>query len=209
MIRLGAFRCPSSSLRSLLLFFFGLLLVGCATVNTEISELSDEFWTSLPQKVVVLPIQNETVDLDAPEVFRPRVQTAVMSRGYQVPSIDEVDAVLAEQGLTDPGQINAFSSQELGELFQADAVLYTIVTEWRTTYLVFYSVIGVGARFELVDTKTDEVLWKWEKAIYQRMIAIDRETAVATAVLALMPYQPYVQKLVDLAFFELPARKWR
>jgi len=109
-----------------------------------------------------------------------------------------------ENEVFDAGQIYAYTPEELGELFGVDALLYSTVTEWRTTYLVAYAVIEVGARFELVDARTDTVLWKWEKSLADRRVGYDRDTLAETAVFALTPYQPYVTELVRMAFATLP-----
>ena len=188
---------------------FLILLAGCATVNTQIEELSPQYGELSPRSILVLPIMNETPDLDAPEAFRPRVQDGVRRRGYQTVDAGTVDETLREEGVIEAGQVNIYSPRELGELFETDAVLYTVVTEWKTTYFVAYAMIGVGARFELVDTRTETVLWKWEKAIYDRRVAMDRETALETAIFALQPYEPYVDRVVSMAFATLPARTWR
>ena len=122
-----------------------LLAIGCATLNTDENKLEPAFATHRPATIVVLPPTNYTVDLDAPVVFREAVQKMIQRKGYRAPAPQQVDTILEEEGITDPGQLAVMSTNEIGELFEADAVLYTEVTEWKTTYLVVYAVVGVGA----------------------------------------------------------------
>jgi hypothetical protein len=186
------------------------LLTGCASVEKNIVEVSPVFADHAPMTIVVLPVQNETVDMDAPGVFRPIVEAAVPRRGYRLLEPRHVDDVVADQNIHDPGELAAmYTPKELGELFGADAVLYTVVTQWRTTYLFVYVVISVGARFELFDAKTETLLWKWDETINDQRIALDRDSAVRAAAFAARPYPPYVRRVVQMAFSTLPERAWR
>ena len=71
-----------------------------------------------------------------------------------------IDEKLLEKEIREAGQINTLTPQELGKLLGVDAVLYTTVTEFSTTYLLAYASMTVGARFELRDAKTGEKLWE-------------------------------------------------
>jgi hypothetical protein len=186
-----------------------VLLAGCASVHSNIVEVAPEFPAMEPTTIVVLPAQNETVDMDAPGAFRPVVEGAVPRRGYRIVPPERVDEVLAAQDVHDPGQVAMYSVRELGELFHADAVLYTVVTDWHTTYLGIYAEIAVAGRFELFDSKTETLLWKWDQGITDFRIALDRDTAIKAAELALRPYEPYVKVLVKKAFATLPSRAGR
>ena len=97
------------------------------------------------------------------------------------------------------GEINQFTAQQLGEMFSVDAILYTTITDWSTTWLAIYASQTVGLRFELRSTKDNQLLWDGHDTVTERSIAGNERQIVGLAVAAsLSPYQPIVQKTVNL-----------
>ena len=157
------------------------------------------------RSVAVLPVLNETVSLKAPEVFRPILQNKVSLKGYESPPMAFVDEKLLEKEIREAGQINTLTPQELGKLLGVDAVLYTTVTEFNTTYLLAYASMTVGARFELMNTKTGERLWDSDHQVKESKIATDTKSMQEAAKFAaLQSYTPYVQQVVNVSLGTLP-----
>lgn len=159
----------------------------------------------MPRSVAVLPVLNETVSLKAPEVFRPILLNKLSLKGYETPALAFIDGRLREKGIREAGQVNSLTPQEIGTLLGVDALLYTSVTEFSTTYLLAYASMTVGARFELKDTKTGEKLWESDRQVQERKIGLDQKSAgdalqFATA----QSYAPYCQKVVEESFKTLP-----
>ncbi|MBI5968064.1 MAG: DUF799 family lipoprotein, partial [Deltaproteobacteria bacterium] len=95
--------------------------------------------------------------------------------------------------------------QELGKLLGVDALLYTTVTEFSTTYLLAYASMTVGARFELKDAKTGERLWESDHQVKETKLGVDRKSLQETLQFAaLQSYAPYCQKVIDASFTTLP-----
>ena len=157
------------------------------------------------RSVAILPVLNETVNLKAPEVFRPILHNKVSLKGYESPPMAFVDEKLLEKEIREAGQINTLTPQELGKLLGVDAVLYTTVTEFNTTYLLAYASMTVGARFELMSTKTGERLWDSDHQVKETRIATDTKSIQETTKFAfLQSYTPYAQQVVNVGLGTLP-----
>jgi len=180
-----------------------VLVISCA--STHQYELADDFRNYNIVKVAVLPPANLTADLDAPDLFRPIVESEMRERGYEVISPEEINKKLADLGVHYAGQLGEFTPDELGNILGADALLYTTVTELKTVYLVAYVQLTVGGRFELVYAASGKQLWLWEDTVTDVRIATRKEDLLATGLFVLMPYKPYIEILVQRAFRTLPA----
>ncbi len=144
--------------QKLLICLFAIIfIIGCATPQHLLVE---DYKSRNLRSVAVLPVQNETLHLQAPEVFRPIIHQKVKQKGYESPAPSFIDSKLAEKGIREAGQVLSLTPQDLGKLLGVDALLYTTVTEFSTTYLIAYASITVGAKFELKDARTGELLWQ-------------------------------------------------
>ena len=185
--------------------FLGLLglSVGCA--GGPRFSLVPEYKSHPPRSIAVLPVLNETVNLKAPDIFRPILQQKSSQKGYEASSFAYIDEKLLTKEIREAGQVHSLTPQELGKLLGVDALLYTTVTEFSTTYLVAYASISVGARFELKDAKTGEMLWDSEHRVKETKLGLDRKSITdALSFAALQSYTPYCQQVVDASFGTLP-----
>ncbi|MFH2013271.1 MAG: GNA1162 family protein [Pseudomonadota bacterium] len=167
--------------------------------------LVPDYQSKIPTSVAVLPVQNETVDMDAPQLFRPKLLNIICYKGYVSPSVEEIDSKLAEKDIREAGQLNTMSPQEIGKLLNVDAVLYSTVTDWSTTFLVVYASIKVGARFQLIDTKTGEQLWESQHIASEKKFGTDKDAITQNVgFAALKRYDPYAQAVINMSFSTLP-----
>ncbi len=180
-----------------------MTIMGCA--GKPHYSLVTDYTAKPPRSIAVLPAQNETVNLKAPEEFRPLVHSKISVKGYETPGIAEIDRKLQGKGIHEGGQIHSLTPQELGKLLGVDAVLYTTITELSTTYLLAYASIKVGARFELKDAKTGEKLWESEHRVTESKVGLDKKAMEESAKFAaLQAYAPYNKKVTDACFATLP-----
>ncbi|MBI4051069.1 MAG: DUF799 family lipoprotein, partial [Elusimicrobia bacterium] len=82
--------------------------------------------------------------------------------GYSTKPLDQVDSVLKEMGITDGGQLSAFTPQQLGKKLGVDAVVYGELLEFTYKTTGFLNIRQVKARFKMVDALTGETLWEAE-----------------------------------------------
>jgi hypothetical protein len=183
----------------------GISLSMAACAGGPRYSIHPDYKSAAPRSVAVLPVLNETVNLKAPEVFRPILHDKLSLKGYESPPIAFIDGKLLGKEIREAGQINTLTPEQLGKLLGVDALLYTTVTEFNTTYLLAYASMTVGARFELINAKTGERLWETDHQVKERKLATDTKSVQETAKFAAwQSYTPYVQQVINVSFTTLP-----
>ncbi len=184
---------------------FGLVIFSGGCAGGPHHSLAPDYTSRTPRSIAVLPVLNETVSLKAPEVFRPILLNKLSMKGYETPALSFIDGRLLEKEVREAGQINTLTPQELGKLLGVEALLYTTVTEFNTTYLLAYASMTVGARLELKDAKTGEKLWESDHQVKESKMGLDSKSiGDALQFAAGQSYAPYCEKVVDASFTTLP-----
>jgi len=187
------------------------LLFGCAA--TKVYVAGDYAFTG---KVAVLPIANESNDLDGPIFVRTLIYNALAERGFQVLPLAAIDAQLKTQGFTDGGQLGATTPQKIGAWTGADTLFYTTLENFDYINVGVYAQRRVKILSKLVDAKTGERLWESEREGSTRVFAVNKKDAetLFAAQLAIKaiekaahrPLQPESQTAVGLLIRDLPIR---
>ncbi|MCX5915604.1 MAG: DUF799 family lipoprotein [Deltaproteobacteria bacterium] len=136
-----------------------LLLTACAAPLTEVAQ---DFKSLRPTRIAVLPVKNETADMDAPIVFRILAQAELADKGYALVDFSQIDQALREKGIEEAGQIDSLTPQEIGELVGADGLLYTTISSYGRQAAVHLKLDG---NFTLIDSKTGQKLWFSELSV--------------------------------------------
>jgi hypothetical protein len=158
--------------------------------------------------VALLPVLNDTNDLDAPKEMRPLIYKALIGRGYLVQSPAETDTLLKSREIDEAGQIYTMTFRELGDLLKTDALLVSTVLDWSTVYLIAYSSVTVEVNFKLIDAKTEDTLWGSGRKISKRNVATDKDSAIKTLEDAIkIPYSSLAEKVISYCFATLPYGK--
>ncbi len=188
------------------IFILSIILFLSGSCATKIPHsIMPDYQDKMPTSIAVLPVQNETTDMDAGGVFRPRLYSIILSKGYATPAVAGVDSLLAQKDIREAGQLGSMTPLEIGELLNVDALLYATVTEWSTTCLVVYSSVKVGARFQLIDARTGGQLWESEHEVAEKKFGLDSDDMVDNlSFAALQGYEPYVMRLINMTFSTLP-----
>jgi len=167
-----------------------LFLFGCGPVPPP--EVSDH------KVVVVLPPENMTAHNEVEERSYPEISAAFAQRGYYCISPELVRAVFNANKFEDAGRINTLPVQKIGEVFGADAVLRTRVTEWSTTYILVYASVTVGLEMELLDVKTGGVIWTAKRTLSKKpdpnQVNDPISLLVASAFTAMLSYDEVVDE---------------
>lgn len=111
-------------------------------------------------RIAVLPTKNETADLRAPGIVRVYIGKELSSKGYRTIDPVRIDAILAENGILDAGELGMASPQEIGRWSGADLLLYSTANEWNHTFLGAMERFTAEVSFQLVDAQTGETLWR-------------------------------------------------
>jgi hypothetical protein len=128
-------------------------------------------------KVAVLPMDNESNDLDGPPFVRALMFDGLARRGFQLLLIPQIDAQLKTQGFTDGGQLRAATPQKIGEWTGADTLLYSTLESFDYINIGYYAQRRVKVLAKLVDAKTGEKLWEAEREGSTRVVATTKKRA--------------------------------
>lgn len=128
-------------------------------------------------RVAVLPMANETNDLDGPLFVRSLLRDGLVARGFQIVEPGEVDRILKENGFTDGGQLGAAKPADMGQWLKAESLFYTTLVEFNTINLGFYWQRKVTVHGRLVDAATGEMLWEAQRTWMTLNVQPDKEKA--------------------------------
>lgn len=154
--------------RSLCLLAVGLLValsLGCASKEMTRSRAFPRIYQETPRSILVLPPINRTTASEARDYYLTTVQPPLADRGFYVYPMEIISEVMKQEGLYQNTDLTKIDPAKFREFFGADAVLYVIIEEWDTTYLVLAANVTVQLKYVLRSTKTGEVLWAYEDRI--------------------------------------------
>lgn len=167
-----------------------------------------------PNRVAVLPMANDTNDLDGPILVREMIFQQLARRGYQLVPLAETDQILKTQGFTDGGQLGATTPQKIGEWLGTDGLFYSTLEDFNYINVGFYTQRLVKVSGRLVNAPTGERLWETERSASTRNIATNKKDAerLAATQLAIKaiekaahrPLQPESRMMVDNLLSTLP-----
>jgi hypothetical protein len=148
--------------RGFLVVFVALsVLSGCASDPIPLKKKDyTEIRSESVRSILVVPVINNTVDVDAPDYFLSTVSVPLAEHGYYVFPVNLVKRVMEEEGLADANLVHSADPTRLGELYGADAILYITIENWETTYLVVAAETTVSFNYVLKSGRTGEVLWQ-------------------------------------------------
>lgn len=137
----------------------GLLLSGCASQSPSVlkSATYQKLYEEKPLSILVMPPINRSTKVEAKELFYSSLAVPLSLKGYYVmPPLLTMD-ILKEESAYDSEMFLGQSTKKMGEYFGADAVLFTIIHDWRKTAIA--SQVNVKIEYLMKSTKTDEVLF--------------------------------------------------
>ncbi len=133
------------------------LATGCRTVPTRDYT---KFVAAQPRSILVVPVMNRTVSVNAPDYFLSTVPIPLAERGYYVFPVHLVKRLLEDDGLADPGLVHGADPMRLASLFGADAILYITIERWDAKYILISTGVTVSFSYVLKDGKTGDTLWE-------------------------------------------------
>ena len=73
--------------------------------------------------------------------------------------------VLEGEGLYDANLVHSPDPVQLGDMFDADAILYVTINEWDAQYIVVSTTVTVSFTYRILSGKTGEELWTASKTM--------------------------------------------
>jgi len=141
--------------------FLGLafLITGCATKTPKDMSALEK---ANPRSILVVPVVNRSLDVDAPNYVLSTLPVPVAEKGYYVFPVNTTKVVLEQEGLYEGDKIHEQPPEQLAKLFGADAVLYVRINQWGAKYAVLTTVVTVDFDYWMTG-KDGEVLWNVRK----------------------------------------------
>lgn len=113
------------------------------------------------KRIAVLPLRNDTNDVDGPGLVQEKMASELVRRAYSVMDIRESGRILRDAlGINLGGQLDMATPRQLGEALEVDAVLYGTLMDFDETTTGVYTIRKVRAVFKLVNTATGQIEWE-------------------------------------------------
>jgi hypothetical protein len=119
-----------------------------------------KFRTEDPRSILIVPVVNRSVDVDAPDYFLSTATLPPAERGYYIFPVNLIKRLLEDDGLSDANLVHSADPTRVAELFGADAVLYISILQWDAKYMVLSTNVTVQFAYSLKSGKTGETLWE-------------------------------------------------
>jgi len=136
---------------------------GCATAPKP--KDYSAFRAASPRSILIVPVVNRSVDVNAPDYFLSTLSIPVAERGYYVFPVNMVKQLLQENGMSDADLVHQAAPVKLCSLFGADSVLYVSIERWDAKYMVLTTQVTVDFDYKLRDCKTGDLLWAERKGM--------------------------------------------
>ncbi len=145
-------------IRSIELLVIILLLTNCSTTsNIKKSIAYEGMYKELPLTILIMPPINRTTAVDAKEYFYSTLNVPLINKGYYViPPFLAMDIFKVESAYDAEFFLNG-SLEKFGEVFGADAAIFTVIDNWQKSTLG--SSVTVGVEYIVKSTKTNEILY--------------------------------------------------
>lgn len=137
----------------------GLFLAGCATQQPRDF---GAFHAAKPRSILVVPVVNRSLDVDAPNYVLSTLPVPLAEKGYYVFPVNTAKVVLEQEGFYEGEKIHEQPPEQLARLFGADAVLYVRINRWDAQFALITTTVTVDFDYRMVG-KDGVELWKEQK----------------------------------------------
>lgn len=150
---------PGRAIATLLLFFWGVALSGCATSTSDLFRDTTMDFGSI-KTVVVLPFTNLTKDQLAAERVRDVFSTTLMASGalYALPPGEATRGIISA-GTSNPTTPSAEDVIKLGKTLKADAVITGVVREYGDVRSGNAVSDVISVSLQMFEAQTGRVVW--------------------------------------------------
>ena len=137
-----------------------LLAAGCGCAGKADYLVSPALRTAADPRVAVLPFDNQSTDMSAPDILRKLAEEGFAKRGYPPLNAAAVDAGLSGLGVSEGGQLPGLKPQDIGRALGADLLCYGDVEDFTFQNLGFLIRKNVTLHVRLVSAVTGETLYE-------------------------------------------------
>ncbi|MBN2425034.1 MAG: DUF799 family lipoprotein [Calditrichaceae bacterium] len=201
----------------LVIIMTSISFISCNPTMTKLDAFP-KMYEEQPVSVLVLPPINETTAAEATDYYTTTIAEPLAESGFYVFPIEVINQILQEQGLYENIDYENLPIAKFWEYFGADALLITKILKWDTSYYVIGGNVTVSIDFQLMSTKTGEIIWKYNGTIqvdtsgdsgnapgFAGLLASVITTAIQTAA---TDYVPQAKKANIQALQSIPVGKY-
>lgn len=153
-------------MRNLLLSILAALaLSGCVAQPTKKDQSA--FIATAPRSILVVPLVNRSLDVDAPNYVLTTLPVPIAEKGYYVFPVNTTKYVLEQEGLYEGERIHDHPTPSLARLFDADAVLYVTIHRWDAQYVLIATTVTVEFEYKMVSREGNEIWAERKSMVYQ------------------------------------------
>lgn len=138
-----------------------LTIVGCANTMVTKEQEFPEMYNEKPRSLLIMPPINMSTAADAKDYYATTVEMPIAFQGYYTFPYELTSEILKQEGVYDSELVYDIPLSKFNEYFGADAVLFTKIVKWDTSYVVIASTLTVSIEAEIKSTKTSKSLWKY------------------------------------------------
>lgn len=146
-------------MKYLIICLSALTLIGCANIQKK--DMS-AFNTAAPRSILVVPVVNKTLDVDAPVYVLTTLPIPLANKGYYVFPVNTTKYILEQEGLYEGDRILAMPVPTLAKMFGADAILYVTINRWDAQYAFIATTVTVEFDYKMV-AADGTVIWQENK----------------------------------------------
>ena len=113
------------------------------------------------RRLAILPLVNNTNDVDAPEFVRERLVEALSARMYNIQPLEETNQILRDQmGITLGGQLEMADNREMAQILGVEGLFFGDLMDFHETTTGVYNSRNVRGRFRIVNATNDAIFWQ-------------------------------------------------
>jgi hypothetical protein len=120
--------------------------------------------SDLPPKVAILPFENDSDDPELGDLIRKSFYSHFALKNYRDVELQEVDRALQILAKKSSKPWRELSTQVIGDLFQADFLIYGKVIEYSRFFAGIYSQVSLRVQMEMVECRGGSGVW-WKTAL--------------------------------------------
>ena len=151
-------------MKSLSLVLAAIMLTGC--VAQEVKRDQSAYIAAAPRSILVVPIVNKSLDVDASNYMLTTLPTALGEKGYYVFPVHTTKFVLEHEGFYESEKVHQQPTADLAKIFGADAVLYLTINRWDAQYAVLSTSVTVEVQYRMVAKDGTEIWQDSRKVVY-------------------------------------------
>jgi hypothetical protein len=138
-----------------------LVFTGCGPAYITKGSAFPKMYEEQPRSLLILPPMNDSTDAQAKDYYMTTTEMPFALMGYYVFPTEMVGDIMKQEGVYDTEMLYGMALDKYYEYFGADAVLFTRIKRWDTSYAVIASSLTVSIQAKIVSTKTSQELWKY------------------------------------------------